>query len=95
MAKKSAEMERPTTKPPRLKVGKRYKFTPIVSSPGETKGKFKTNTLKTTPPFLGTVLEEYAAFYLVVTPGGYRTTMLKNALGFDRAAQKMNGGKNK
>lgn len=78
-------------KPSRLKVGKRYKFTPIVSS----SGKSKTKALKATPPFLGTVLEEYAAFYLMVTPGGYRTTMLKNALGIDWAAQKMNGGKNK
>jgi hypothetical protein len=95
MAKKPAELERPTTKPPRLKVGKRYKFTPIVSNPGKTKGNPSTHSLQKTPPFLGTVLEEYATFYLVVTPGGYRTTMLKNALGFDWAAQKMNGGKNK
>lgn len=85
--------EPPNKKPIRLKVGKRYRFTPVLSCSGKLNGKPRESDLRGFKVFTGKVVGEYADFYLLKTKSGYKTTMHKNALGFDWIATKLNGGK--
>lgn len=85
--------EPPKKKPIRLKVGKKYRFTPVLSCSGKLNGKPRESDLRGFKVFTGDVVGEYADFYLVKTKSGYNTTMHKNALGFDWIATKLNGGK--
>lgn len=85
--------EPPKKKPIRLKVGKKYRFTPVLSCPGKLNGKPRESDLRGFKVFTGDVVGEYADFYLLKTKAGYKTTMHKNALGIDWMATKMNGGK--
>lgn len=85
--------EPPKKKPIRLKVGKKYRFTPVLSCSGKLNGKPRKSDLRGFNVFTGDVVGEYADFYLLKTKAGYKTTMHKNALGIDWMATKMNGGK--
>ena len=71
--------EPPNKKQIRLKVGKKYRFTPVLSC----NGKPRESDLRGFKVFTGKVVGEYADFYLVKTKSGYNTTMHKNALGID------------
>ena len=85
--------EPPKKKPIRLNVGKKYRFTPVLSCSGKLNGKPRESDLRGFNVFTGKVVGEYADFYLIKTKSGYNTTMHKNALGFDWIATKLNGGK--
>lgn len=85
--------EPPKANPVRLRVGKRYRFTPVLSCSGRLNGKPREKDLRGFKVFTGDVVGEYADFYLLKTKAGYKTTMHKNALGIDWMATKLNGGK--
>lgn len=84
--------EPPKKKPIRLKVGKKYRFTPVLSCAGKLNGKPRESDLRGFKVFTGKVVGEYADFYLVKAKSGYNTTIHKNALGIDWMAAKLNGG---
>lgn len=85
--------EPPKKKPIRLKVGKKYRFTPVLSCAGKLNGKPRESDLRGFKVFTGKVVGEYADFYLVKTKSGYNTTIHKKSLGIDWMATKLNGGK--
>lgn len=85
--------EPPKANPVRLRVGKRYRFTPVLSCSGKLNGKPRESDLRGFKVFTGKVVGEYADFYLVKTKSGYNTTIHKNSLGIDWMATKLNGGK--
>lgn len=78
------EPDFPKWRPPKLKEGKRYKFTPLKKDGQAKKSKATTKVGETAEgPFKATVEKAYKEWYLLVTPAGYRTTMMRNALGID------------
>lgn len=84
--------EPPKSDPVRLKVGKKYRFTPVLHCAGKLNGKPRESDLRGFNVFTARVIGEYPDFYLLKTKAGYNTTMHKNALGFDWIATKLNGG---
>ena len=66
----------------RLKEGKKYKFTPLNKRGEIKKQKATTKVGGTTEmPFKATVEKAYKHWYLLITQSGYRTTMMRNAVG--------------
>lgn len=83
------EPDFPKWKPQKLKEGKQYKFTPLNKAGNMRKQKATTKVGgMTEAPFKATVEKAYKNWYLLVTPAGYRTTMMHNAIGLDWEVKK-------
>lgn len=84
------EPDFPKRKPQKLKEGKCYKFMPL-NKDGGAKKKMKVATKvgdTAGGPFKATVEKAYKNWYLLMTPAGYRTTMMRNAIGLDWEVKK-------
>lgn len=84
------EPDFPKWTPQKLKEGKSYKFTPLKKDGyvKKTKATTKVGETASEGPFKATVEKAYKNWYLLVTPAGYRTTMMHNAIGLDWEVKK-------